>query len=37
MPGVAKPQVLGDDQLQNPKPIDPGHVAQLSAGPSRAS
>ena len=27
MPGVAKPQVLDDDKLQNPKPIDPGHVA----------
>ena len=24
MPGVAKPQVLDDDKLQNPKPIDPG-------------
>ena len=27
MPGVAKPQVMDDDKLQNPKPIDPGHVA----------
>ena len=27
MPGRAKPQVKGDDELQNPKPIDPGHVA----------
>ena len=27
MRGVAKPQVLDDDKLQNPKPIDPGHVA----------
>ena len=26
-PGAAKPQVLDDDRLQNPKPIDPGHVA----------
>jgi len=27
IPGVAKPQVLDDDKLQNPKPIDSGHVA----------
>ena len=27
MPGVAKPQVLDDDKLQNPKSNDPGHVA----------
>jgi len=27
MPGVAKPQVMDDDKLQNPTPIDPGHVA----------
>jgi hypothetical protein len=27
MPGRAKPQVLDDNKLQNPKPIDPGHVA----------
>lgn len=27
MPGVAKPQLKDDDTLQNPKPIDPGHVA----------
>ena len=27
MPGVAKPQVMDDDNLQNPKSIDPGHVA----------
>jgi hypothetical protein len=27
IPGKAKPQVLDDDRLQNPKPIDPGHVA----------
>jgi hypothetical protein len=27
IPGKAKPQVLNDDRLQNPKPIDPGHVA----------
>jgi hypothetical protein len=26
-PGKAKPQVMDDDRLQNPKPIDPGHVA----------
>jgi hypothetical protein len=26
-PGKAKPQVRDDDKLQNPKPIDPGHVA----------
>ena len=26
-PGRAKPQVMDDDKLQNPKPIDPGHVA----------
>ena len=25
-PGQAKPQVMDDDKLQNPKPIDPGHV-----------
>jgi hypothetical protein len=27
VPGVAKPQVMEDDKLQNPRPIDPGHVA----------
>ena len=27
IPGKAKPQVIDDDRLQNPKPIDPGHVA----------
>ena len=27
VPGVAKPPVMDDDKLQNPKPIDPGHVA----------
>ena len=27
MPGVSKPQLKDDDRLQNPKPIDPGHVA----------
>ena len=27
VPGVAKPQLKDDDRLQNPKPIDPGHVA----------
>lgn len=27
IPGKAKPQVMDDDKLQNPKPIDPGHVA----------
>lgn len=27
VPGTSKPQVLEDDQLQNPKPIDPGHTA----------
>ena len=27
VPGKAKPQVMDDDRLQNPKPIDPGHVA----------
>lgn len=27
VPGKAKPQVMDDDTLQNPKPIDPGHVA----------
>jgi hypothetical protein len=27
VPGKAKPQVMDDDKLQNPKPIDPGHVA----------
>ena len=26
-PGKAKPQVMDDEKLQNPKPIDPGHVA----------
>ena len=25
--GKAKPQVMNDDKLQNPKPIDPGHTA----------
>jgi len=27
IPGKAKPQLIDDDRLQNPKPIDPGHVA----------
>ena len=27
IPGRAKPQVAADDKQQNPKPIDPGHVA----------
>jgi len=27
IPGKAKSQVLDDDRLQNPKPIDPGHTA----------
>jgi len=27
VPGKAKPQVMDDDHLQNPKPIDPGHTA----------
>ena len=27
IPGKAKRQVLDDDRLQNPKPIDPGHTA----------
>ena len=27
IPGKAKPQVLDDDRLQNPKSIDPGHTA----------
>jgi hypothetical protein len=27
IPGKAKPQVRGDDRLQNPRPIDPGHTA----------
>ena len=27
IPGKAKPQLMDDDRLQNPKPIDPGHVA----------
>jgi hypothetical protein len=27
LPGKAKPQVMDDDKLQNPKPVDPGHVA----------
>jgi len=26
-PGKAKPQQLSDERLQNPKAIDPGHVA----------
>jgi len=26
VPGKAKPQVMDDDHLQNPKPIDPGHT-----------
>ena len=26
-PGKAKPAALDDKRLQNPKPIDPGHVA----------
>jgi hypothetical protein len=27
IPGVAKPKVIDDDKVQNPKPIDPGHTA----------
>ena len=27
IPGKAKPSVADDDTVQNPKPIDPGHVA----------
>jgi hypothetical protein len=27
IPGKAKPQVMDDDKLQNPKSIDPGHTA----------
>jgi hypothetical protein len=27
IPGKAKPQVLDEDELQIPKPLDPGHVA----------
>jgi hypothetical protein len=27
IPGVAKPKVIDDDRVQNPKPIDPGHTA----------
>ena len=27
IPGKDKAQVADDDKLQNPKPIDPGHVA----------
>ena len=27
VPGKAKPQQLSDERLQNPKAIDPGHVA----------
>ena len=27
IPGKSKSQVLDDDRLQNPKPIDPGHTA----------
>ena len=27
IPGKAKPRVMDDDKLQNPKPIDPGHTA----------
>jgi hypothetical protein len=27
VPGVAKPRVMDDDRLQNPKPVDPGHTA----------
>ena len=27
VPGRAKPAVMDDDDLQNPKPIDPGHTA----------
>ena len=27
IPGKTKPQRVSDDRLQNPKPIDPGHVA----------
>jgi hypothetical protein len=26
-PGKAKPQVIDDERLQNPKSIDPGHTA----------
>ncbi len=27
VPGKAKPQFKSDEAFQNPKPIDPGHVA----------
>ena len=27
IPGRRKPKLMDDDKLQNPKPIDPGHVA----------
>ena len=27
IPGKAKPQMIDDDRLQNPKPIDPGTPA----------
>jgi hypothetical protein len=27
VPGRAKPKLMDDDHLQNPKPIDPGHTA----------
>ena len=27
VPGKSKPQVMDDDHMQNPKPIDPGHTA----------
>lgn len=27
IPGKAKPPLKNDDALQNPQPIDPGHVA----------
>ena len=26
IPGKAKPQLIDDDRLLNPKPIDPGHA-----------
>jgi len=27
IPGKAKPPLMGEDKLQIPKPIDPGHTA----------
>ena len=27
IPGVAKPKVIDDDKVQNPKPVEPGHTA----------